>query len=706
MSIGRPSTKWAVTTLMGVAMALFLFGCQPKAPVKDISAPPDLFTLAERDFRSGLYEQAIKGYQQYLREYPDSEWAIHAMYRMGESYVQMAQYSEAMPLFENIFVQYPQHRLAPGAGYSLLKMIALTGERTDFETVASEWIRKYSDHPLKGEVYSLLGQTLKEEGDLSGAVKAWVQALASPLASPKRVEELDQKILNLIAEADSKELQEMTAFIEGPPYAPPLYERLTMLYIADQKFEEARRAAMYLVESTPEQEWVSKGRVFLERIEESMSVRSGVVGCLLPLSGPFAIYGEEVLNGMKLGVGIIGEESADPPIELVIRDTAGDPYRAATQLEELVVKEKVIAVIGPLASKSAVAAAKKAEELGVPLITLTQKGGITKERPMVFRNFLTPTKEVESIIHVSMQEMGWNRFGILYPENPYGRFLMNMFWDHVEEGGGQITAVESYLPEETDFEVQIKKMVGLYYPRPEWVKEMLRELKALEAEMALEATGEPDGLGMDEVPKSQPASGTPSASGTQAVSGPIPGSDTIEEETELKPEGEEEEEDELDEEPIIDFDAVFIPDSYHQVALIAPQFPFNNAFDIRFLGTSLWLSDELIDQAGEYVQGAIFPAGFYPGAGTDHIKNFTEQYVDQFESDPGVLAATGYDTVRLLRHFISEKPVRSRAEFQSQLLSWGGFNGLTGLYTFDAQGEVTKDPLMLTVTGRRLKLLR
>jgi ABC-type branched-subunit amino acid transport system substrate-binding protein len=374
----------------------------------------------------------------------------------------------------------------------------------------------------------------------------------------------------------------------------------------------------------------------------------------LPLSGPFSIYGQEVLNGIQLGLGLFNDSQEAPDIELIIEDTRGKEEDAIKGVQELAEQGKVIAILGPLTSKTATVAAKKAQELDVPIITLTQKEGITSEGEMVFRNFLTPGREVHRILDKAMNDMGWTRFGIIYPDNSYGRVLMNLFWNQVEERGGSIRAVEAYKEEETDFAVQIKKMVGLYYPRPESVKFLLREMRA-------ERTGElfEEGVDNEEEP-----------------------------------------------EPIVDFDAVFIPDYYQKVALIAPQFPFYSVFDIHFLGTSLWQSEELIAQAGEYIQGAIFPSGFFRSGVSGPVEDFVAVYKKNFESEPGILAATGYDTMMFIKNFMKKKGVKTRRDFLKALLEAESYSGLTGIISFDREGEVTKDPFLLTVSGRRVHILQ
>ena len=161
----------------------------------------------------------------------------------------------------------------------------------------------------------------------------------------------------------------------------------------------------------------------------------------------------------------------------------------------------------------------------------------------------------------------------------------------------------------------------------------------------------------------------------------------------------------LDEEPLVDFDAVFIPDNYQQVALIAPQFPFYNIFNIRFLGTSLWQSTELIETAGDYVRGAIFPSGFFANSPSDDVKDFVVRYKENFESEPGILAATGYDTIRLFKDLIENNKIRTRKDLQDVLFKHDNFYGVTGKISFDDQGEVLKEPILLTISGKHLQIL-
>jgi ABC-type branched-subunit amino acid transport system substrate-binding protein len=432
----------------------------------------------------------------------------------------------------------------------------------------------------------------------------------------------------------------MATYATGSGLIIPIYYRLAVSFLLSDRLEEARRAAIMIVRFAPEEEWLIVANEMLEEIEDRLKVSPNVIGCLLPLSGPFAIYGQEVLNGLELGLDIFRESNEDlSSIEFVIRDTQGNPEIAVEAIRELAVQEKALVTIGPLISKVAEEVVGKAQELGIPIITLSQSEGITTRGEMVFQNCLTPEDQLRSLVNKVIGELGLKRFAILYPANAYGRYFMNKLWDRVESQGGIITAVESYDPKVTDFGTEIKKMVGLFYPRPE--------------------------------------------------------SDMEEEEKE---------ESEKEPEPIIDFDVVFIPDSHERAALIASQLAYYDVVGVRLLGTNLWNSPELIKIAGQYVHGALFPIGFFPGSGYKGVDSFVEQYKTNFGKEPGLLAAIGYDTIRIVKEILRQKgkAIKTREDLRYALAGNENFDGVTGPMAFDDNRIAKRNPLLLTISGRHL----
>jgi branched-chain amino acid transport system substrate-binding protein len=645
--------KRKALSILCTGMAFLVFSCQPKPPVPKLLEPePDLALLsfAEAEYLQGRRDRALEAYREYVERNPGSPRVRDALHRIATINEETGEYESALTLYQKLLDEFPDDPRFAEVSLDKARILYRLGRYDESRHEALLWLGRFPAHALVGTAFVLLGKTSGALGEEARAFEWYVRATQAFSLEDPIQQELDEYVAGLLEKAGMESLKFMAQIApEGTRYLPAIYHRIAGLALDANDLDLAEGAAAALVRSTPDQYWVDRGRDILDRVAEERAVRKGAIGCLLPLSGPFAIYGQEVLNGMQLAMGVFGSSEQRSNIELLIEDTRSDPGIAVEKVEELAHKSRVMGIIGPLASRTATAAAKKAQELGVPIITLAQREGITEEGEMVFRNFLTPAKEMDRLVSRAIHDLGLLRFGILYPESAYGRRLLNLFWDRVEEEGAYITAVESYGSEVTDFSEEIKKMVGLYYPRPPSVAEKLTQANLAAFDAGVE-------------------------------SGPY-------EET-------------REPEPVVEFDAVFIPDNFQKIALIAPQFPFHGIFNIRFLGTSLWQSPDLLEQGAEYLQGAIFPTGFFAGA----EEAFVRTYKENFETDPGILAAIGYDIVRFLNHLMETQAPRTRRALQQALLLKNDFYGLRGILAFDTQREATTPAVLLTIQGKRFVL--
>ena len=648
MSIRLFFSNKAASALM-VGAAFFLAGCQQKIPPvidAETMVRPHQFVLAERYVRQGELNEALEAYQTYLRDEPTGASAGPALQRMAKIYLELKQYENALKALERVSDEHPDYPRMPEVRYQIADALFRLGKYKRSTDEAMKWLERYPNHTLEKEVLILLGDNFRALENNKAAFYWWLKAKHQSSNDPQRETRLDEKLNDTISNSPIETLDLIAEYAAGTAYAPKVYHRMASIYLEQNRPERAKEAATFLVEQGMAEEWILTGRELLERIDGEMAVRRGVVGCLLPLSGPFAIYGEEVLNGVELGMGLSEDRGKEPGLEIVIRDTKGTPEGGIAALKDLVMNENVIALIGPLSSRTAIAVAKMAQNLGVPMIAMTQRDGIVEEGDMVFRNFLTPSHEIERLLEVAVGDMGLKRFGILYPENAYGRFCMKLFWDKLEDMNGTVTAVESYGIDDTDFADQIRRMVGLYYPRPASL--MLRPNRKRTREGAKSKT-DPEKL-----------------------------------------------------EPIIDFEAVFIPDNFQRVAMIAPQLAYYDVLGVQLIGTSPWQSQRLIEMARDYVQGAMFSSGFIENLENPAIKAFVEEYRENYGSPPGLLAASGYDTVRLLKEVLSDGEIQTRGDLKGALFRLQGFEGVTGVIAFDFTGEVTKEPILLTVSGNKI----
>jgi ABC-type branched-subunit amino acid transport system substrate-binding protein len=229
---------------------------------------------------------------------------------------------------------------------------------------------------------------------------------------------------------------------------------------------------------------------------------------------------------------------------------------------------------------------------------------------------------------------------------------MDLFWTELQQYGAQVVGVESYDPTQTDFSDPIRRLVGLYYPVP--------------ADLIAKR------------PKGQHTTSHRS----RARSGD-PADDESEEELEA----------------IVDFDAIFIPESPKTAGLLIPQLAFHDVREVVLIGTNLWHSQALLDLAGQYVQGAVVPDGFFAASPDAGVQAFVQRFEDTYGEKPGYIEAVLYDSAMILFDVVTRPDVRFRNDIRKALLDANGFDGVTGLTRFDETGEALKRAYLLRIEG-------
>ncbi len=111
------------------------------------------------------------------------------------------------------------------------------------------------------------------------------------------------------------------------------------------------------------------------------------IGVILPMSGPFANYGKQIENGIKLYMKEHGDKVAGKKIELLLRDDTGPaPEVTKRHAQELIVKDKVDMLAGFGLTPNGLAAAPLATEAKKPMIIMNAATSIiTTKSPYIAR---------------------------------------------------------------------------------------------------------------------------------------------------------------------------------------------------------------------------------------------------------------------------------------------------------------------------------
>ncbi|MCP4040138.1 MAG: ABC transporter substrate-binding protein, partial [bacterium] len=409
---------------------------------------------------------------------------------------------------------------------------------------------------------------------------------------------------------------------------------------------------------------------------------TGVIGVVLPLSGRFAAYGQQSLNGILAAARIFERASQVAQSEnveaqvgsdletierrqglrLVIRDSEGTPEAAALAIESLAAEEDLVAIIGPLLGDTAEAAAPIADELGIPLVALTSREEVPQNRSYVFRLRTSPRDEIRTLVDYASKQLAAERYAILYPKDNYGRGMRDHFWEAVAQTGGTVVASSGYEVDATDFAKPIRNMIGFTLLTAE-------ERAALERRDTL----------LRRARRLEPADARIARDVAYAISGP--------------------EGDPLP--PQVDFDVLFIPDSHEKIVLIAPQLSFHEIGDVDLLGPSGWNDPELVSIGRSHVRGAVISALFHEESRFPFVAEFVKGYAETFDDKPDVFAAHGYDATRLVMAQLVAG-AESREGVRNGILRTQAFPGASGIINMSPDGNARKRPFLLKVRGGRL----
>jgi ABC-type branched-subunit amino acid transport system substrate-binding protein len=674
-----------MVSIIRVIIVILIFGmvgCAPTLP--PVSAPgpaPGIpghpaFQRAERAFDNGSYTEALDGYNTFLRQAAGGRFVDAALFKIGRIYRITGRDEDAIGVFSRLVREFPRSTLVPDAKLEILHILF---DRSEFKAVVADSlaVTASTDPNLQRmPFFSLIADAYSALGDPLNAARfdyrAWNTA---PEADSQTAWD---KLKGAVEKLDADNLRQLSLEVgEGPVKGLVLY-RLGMADIVDEKYDDALEVLSTFVARFPQNPDSQDAKNLILSLRERSRFTPFTVGCLLPLSGPYALFGQRALDGIQLALSQFANSAGKIPFRIIVKDSRSDPAASAKAVDELD-QEKVGAILGPMSASAA--AAKEAQAKGIPIIVFTQHEGIPDIGPYVFRNFITPQMQVRSLASYAMNELGASRFAILYPDENYGRRYMNLFWDQVIEQGGVVNGVEAYDPEGTDFAVPIKKIAGMYYTLP-------RDLR----DASLPGLRLPPPPILADTDLTDPYAITDPVERITGLPLDREALDAL-----WRPQA-----DRADQwHPKIDFDALFIPDAPKTAGLLIPQLAFYDVSDVYLLGTNLWNSETLLKMSGDYMANTLIVDGFFAGSPSEKVKRFVKSFQDVYGRVPGIIEALAYDSAMMAFQTMQRTDTDSRRTLKTALLQIDDFDGITGRTGFAQNGEAEKELQMLRIRGGR-----
>lgn len=631
-----------MTRTLPLLLALPLVMCAARTPPSD-NQPQ----IVEQVAAVGATDraQAIQMIETYLADEPDAESEPAALLHAGEQRRLAGDDAAARTWFAKLLERYPTHRTKQGAvlGMALIDAkSSLSGN-----TLATLHMVPDDGIPdsMNADRYRLLARVAADDNSPANKVKSLAN---KALRYAEGDETVDARV--------RWTLQDVLTEDEAPTEPPPdgmegqAPEDLAMARaraaLEERDFERAKELALAVKDNWPQAEKQQTAADYVIRIADAgYPLTPKRIGVLLPLSGKWGPTGQRIQSVINMANDGLGR-----PMELVYRDTAGDPDTTITKLEGLVIDEGAVGILGPLLKDSARPAAEAAQALGVPMVSLSQQPDVTEAGDLVFRGFVSVDEQIDALLEEAMDERGMRRFAVLYPNTDYGENARDTFAKCVEERGGQLMQAHGYEADATDF-LDIAQKLGRK-DDPDRADEWYRAKRDARRE------------------------------GTDLHKVTIP--------------------------PTVDFDAIFIPDNHRRVPLVASALAYEEFSigdfkarrtdtPIPLLGLNAWNHDSLATSGGAYVRKSLFVDAFAAGSEDPAISGFVGEYRTEFGREPVVVDAIAYDATRLLAAAVREGG-RTRVDLREALGEVQIDSPVSGGTGFGEDRSVDRDLLILTVT--------
>jgi len=217
------------------------------------------------------------------------------------------------------------------------------------------------------------------------------------------------------------------------------------------------------------------------------------IGGDFEITGGVANFGKSTVNGIQLAFkevnakgGVLGKK-----IVLVIADNKSEPSESANAITKLITQDKVVTVLGPVASSNVLAASQIAIDNKIPLLTATataEKVTVDngKVKDYIFRACFIDPFQGEVMANFAAKSLKVKTAAV-YVDNAsdYSKGLAQVFEEKFAKNGGKIVASEAFLAKDTDFKSALTKIkaanpdvifIPAYYQEVGLIVKQAREL--------------------------------------------------------------------------------------------------------------------------------------------------------------------------------------------------------------------------------------
>lgn len=186
------------------------------------------------------------------------------------------------------------------------------------------------------------------------------------------------------------------------------------------------------------------------------------VGAYLSLTGSEADFGKQTQEGIEVAVEEINAAGGvkGKKIELKVENNESDSTKAVSAVTKLITNDKVVAVLGEIASSLSLAAAPICQANRIPMVTPSSTNiGVTQKGDYIFRVCFIDPFQAYVVAKFARDNLKAETAAVFVDNgSAYSRDFGEEFKKHFTQMGGKIVAEQSYAAADTDFKGQLTKI--------------------------------------------------------------------------------------------------------------------------------------------------------------------------------------------------------------------------------------------------------
>src|SRR5579863_198206 len=191
------------------------------------------------------------------------------------------------------------------------------------------------------------------------------------------------------------------------------------------------------------------------------------IGLLTVKTGPLAQGGIQMEQGIATFLKEKGNTLAGRKIELIVADTGGNPAGAKTKAQELVQRDHVDFVVGPLAAFELLAISDYIRQAQVPMLSVAAAEDMTQrhDNPWFVRASATSSQVCKPMADFAAKELNFKRVATITEDFAFGYEQVGGFLQVFEAAGGRVAKklwTPIVTPDYTPYLAQIGAVDGVF----------------------------------------------------------------------------------------------------------------------------------------------------------------------------------------------------------------------------------------------------